>query len=144
MSSFSGWQFWIDRGGTFTDVVARSPDGAVTAHKLLSRNPRQYDDAAMAGIRTVLGLSSEERIPSGSVASVQMGTTVATNALLERTGEPVVLCITRGFGDALEIGTQARPDIFAREIKRPELPYARVIEVNERVSAEGEVSAPAR
>ncbi len=142
MSSFSGWQFWIDRGGTFTDVVARSPDGAVTAHKLLSRNPPQYDDAAMAGIRTVLGLSSEERIPSGSVASVQMGTTVATNALLERTGEPVVLCITRGFGDALEIGTQARPDIFAREIKRPELPYARVIEVNERVSAEGEVLRP--
>ncbi|MCY3702404.1 MAG: hydantoinase B/oxoprolinase family protein [Rhodospirillales bacterium] len=142
MSTSHGWQFWIDRGGTFTDVVARAPNGALTARKLLSNNPGHYRDAAVAGIRAVLSLGPDAPIPGRSVSSVRMGTTVATNALLERKGQPVVLCVTRGFGDALQIGTQARPDIFARRIERPKLPYARVIEIDERISASGEVLVP--
>ncbi|MEP6785113.1 MAG: hydantoinase B/oxoprolinase family protein [Sphingomonadales bacterium] len=130
-----GWTFSIDRGGTFTDVVARAPDGAVIVRKLLSEAPERYRDAAVAGIAAVLA----EHDPGGVIDAVKMGTTVATNALLERRGEPVVLAITRGFGDALRIGHQARPDIFAREIKLPEPLYDRVVEIDERVTAEGEV-----
>ncbi len=133
------WQFWIDRGGTFTDVVARRPDGSLRTHKLLSENPERYRDAALQGIRELFGLGAEDAIHSEVIEAVKMGTTVATNALLERKGEPTLLLITRGFGDALRIGYQNRPDLFAREIKLPELLYSRVIEVDERVSASGEV-----
>jgi len=133
------WQFWIDRGGTFTDVVARAPDGRLQALKLLSENPEAYADAAVEGVRRVLGLASGEPIPLGAIEVVKMGTTVATNALLERKGEATVLVITRGFGDALRIGYQARPEIFARHIVLPELLYERVEEVEERVAADGTV-----
>lgn len=137
----AGWQFWVDRGGTFTDVVARRPDGRLLTHKLLSDNPSRYADAAVAGIRELLG--AEPGVPDDTadvpVDGVRMGTTVATNALLERTGEPTALVITRGFGDALRIAYQNRPHIFAREIVLPELLYDRVIEADERVTAEGEV-----
>lgn len=133
------WQFWIDRGGTFTDVVARRPDGALLTRKLLSENPRRYADAALQGIREFLGLPTGAPIPAESIESVKMGTTVATNALLERRGEPTLLLITRGFGDALRIGYQNRPDIFALQIVRPASLYTRVIEVDERVTAEGEI-----
>jgi len=136
-----GWQVWIDRGGTFTDVVGRAPDGRLHSHKLLSDNPEQYADAALQGIRDILGLAPEDAIPAETLDAVKMGTTVATNALLERTGEPTVLVITAGFADALRIGYQARPDIFARRIDLPEMLYGDVIEVGERVSAEGEVLA---
>lgn len=128
------WTFSIDRGGTFTDIVARAPDGAVIVRKLLSEAPERYRDAAVAGIAAVLAEHG-----TAPVDAVKMGTTVATNALLERQGEPVVLAITRGLGDALRIGHQARPDIFAREIKLPEPLYTRVVEIDERVTAEGEV-----
>ena len=141
MTSPHKWQFWIDRGGTFTDVVARAPDGAVSARKLLSDNPEHYADAALQGIRDVLGLAPEEPIPAAGIAAVKMGTTVATNALLERKGEPLVLLVTRGFGDALRIGNQTRPKLFARRIRLPEMLYAEVIEVDERVGADGEVLA---
>ncbi len=133
------WQFWIDRGGTFTDVVGRSPDGALKALKLLSESPGQYEDAAVEGIRRLLGLADGEAITALRVASVKMGTTVATNALLERRGEPTVLVTTRGFRDALRIGYQARPRLFDRHIVLPELLHTRVIEVDERVGADGEV-----
>jgi 5-oxoprolinase (ATP-hydrolysing) len=136
------WEFWIDRGGTFTDVVARAPDGSLTARKLLSDNPRAYRDAALAGIRAVLGLSHDEPIPAFEVAAVRLGTTVATNALLERAGTPTVLVITEGFRDALRIAYQARPRIFDRHIVLPELLYDRVIEVRERLSADGAVLTP--
>jgi len=133
------WQVWIDRGGTFTDVVARHPDGHLVSHKLLSENPERYTDAAVQGIRTVLGLDAADKLPIGTVASVRMGTTVATNALLERTGDRVVYVTTRGFGDALRIGYQSRPRIFDLDIKLPELLYERVVEADERVAASGEV-----
>ncbi len=136
------WQFWIDRGGTFTDIVAQSPEGDIVTHKLLSENPEHYKDAALQGIRYLLGLSSHDPIPSEQINVIKMGTTVATNALLERRGEPTVLLITRGFGDALQIGYQARPNIFAREIILPERLYQQVIEVNERVKADGTVLEP--
>ena len=136
------WQFWIDRGGTFTDIVAQSPEGDIVTHKLLSENPEHYKDAALQGIRYLLGLNSNDPIPSEQVNVIKMGTTVATNALLERRGEPTVLLITRGFGDALQIGYQARPNIFAREIILPERLYQQVIEVNERVKADGSVLEP--
>jgi len=142
MAQKGKWQFWIDRGGTFTDVVARSPDGAITARKLLSENPRAYRDAAIQGIRDCLGLAPGEAIPADAVDAVKMGTTVATNALLERKGEPTLLLVTGGFGDALRIGTQARRDIFAREIVKPEMLYARVAEVEERVRADGTIETP--
>jgi 5-oxoprolinase (ATP-hydrolysing) len=135
-------EFWIDRGGTFTDVVARKPDGSLVAHKLLSDNPRAYKDAAVAGIRQVLGLDATEPIPADSIRAVRLGTTVATNALLERKGEPTVLVITEGFGDALRIAYQNRPRIFDRHIVLPEMLYDRVIEARERVSASGEVLTP--
>src|SRR5436190_17304198 len=115
------WHFWIDRGGTFTDVVARAPDGRILTRKLLSENPGAYDDAALAAIRLLLGVAGGDPIPSDRIASVKMGTTVATNALLERKGDPTLLVVTRGFGDQLEIGTQARPHIFAKHIIKPEM-----------------------
>ncbi len=136
------WQFWIDRGGTFTDIVARRPDGALVTHKLLSEDPGHYDDAALQGIRDLIGLDGAEAIPAGAIEAVKMGTTVATNALLERQGVRTALAITRGFADALRIGYQNRPDIFARRIVLPEPVYERVIEVDERMSAEGEELAP--
>ena len=133
------WQFWIDRGGTFTDIVAWRPDGTVRVHKLLSENPERYPDAPLQGIRDILGLSADQPIPSEQIAVVKMGTTVATNALLERKGERTLLVITRGFRDALRIGYQNRPDIFAQQIVLPETLYEQVLEVDERVSAQGEV-----
>jgi 5-oxoprolinase (ATP-hydrolysing) len=132
------WQFWIDRGGTFTDIVARKPDGQLLAHKLLSVDTERYTDAAMHGIRTILGLGPEDVLPTENIASIKMGTTVGTNALLERKGEPTALVVTRGFRDALRIGYQNRPDIFALKIELPDLLYDEVIEINERYSASGE------
>ncbi len=136
------WHFWIDRGGTFTDVVARTPEGRIVAAKLLSDNPGAYDDAALAAIRRFLDVASDAPIPSERIAAVKMGTTVATNALLERKGDRTALVITRGLADQLEIGTQARPDIFAKQIIKPEMLYERVIEADERVRADGTVEAP--
>ncbi|WP_310619061.1 hydantoinase B/oxoprolinase family protein [Flexibacterium corallicola] len=133
------WDFWIDRGGTFTDIVARTPSGEIHAHKVLSENPEAYKDAALQGIRDLLGISRKDRIPSEKIANIKMGTTVATNALLERKGERTALLITKGFHDALAIGYQARPDIFAKEIIKPDLLYDHVIEVDERVRADGAV-----
>ncbi|MES2126935.1 MAG: hydantoinase/oxoprolinase N-terminal domain-containing protein, partial [Pseudomonadota bacterium] len=136
------WQFWIDRGGTFTDIVARKPDGELITHKLLSEHPEQYRDAAVAGIRHLLGLAPGAAIPVDQIEAVKMGTTVATNALLERKGEATALAITRGFRDALRIAYQNRPRIFDRHIILPELLYQHVIEIDERVGAHGEVLAP--
>ncbi len=136
------WQFWIDRGGTFTDIVARRPDGSLLTHKLLSENPEQYRDAAVAGIRHLLGLQPGEPITPERVECVKMGTTVATNALLERKGEPTLLVTTRGFRDALRIAYQNRPRLFDRHIVLPELLYERVIEAQERVGAHGDVIEP--
>ncbi|MDO8878183.1 MAG: hydantoinase B/oxoprolinase family protein [Pseudolabrys sp.] len=138
-SQARSWDFWIDRGGTFTDVVGRAPDGKLTAHKLLSENPEAYADAAVQGIRDLLGLKAGQAIPPSMVGAVKMGTTVATNALLERKGDRTLLMITKGFRDALKIGYQARPKIFARQIVKPELLYERVTEVDERVLADGTV-----
>ena len=141
-SSHSGWQFWIDRGGTFTDIVGRRPDGSLVTHKLLSDNPEQYADAAVAGMRHLLGLASHQPITPDLVDCVKMGTTVATNALLERKGEPTLLVTTRGFRDALRIAYQDRPRLFDPHIVLPELLYQRVIEAQERVSADGTVIEP--
>src|SRR5499433_723045 len=139
MQPNGGWDFWVDRGGTFTDVIGCRPDGTLVAHKLLSDNPEGYGDAAVQGIRKFLGVKPGEPIPRGMIASVKMGTTVATNALLERKGERTLLLITKGFRDALKIGYQARPKIFARHIIKPEMIYERVVEVDERVRADGTV-----
>ncbi len=136
------WQFWIDRGGTFTDVVARAPDGAIETRKLLSENPGVYGDAGLAAIRQILGVAADAPMPASRIDSIKMGTTVATNALLERRGEPTLLVITRGFADQLEIGNQARPDIFAKRIVKPDMLYSRVIEADERVLADGTVDRP--
>ena len=133
------WQFWIDRGGTFTDVVGKRPDGLLVTHKLLSENPDQYKDAAVAGIRYLLGLLPHETVRPELVSCVKMGTTVATNALLERKGEKTLLVTTRGFRDALRIAYQNRPRLFDRNIVLPELLYAAVVEADERLSASGEV-----
>jgi 5-oxoprolinase (ATP-hydrolysing) len=133
------WDFWIDRGGTFTDVIGRAPDGRLHPRKLLSENPEAYPDAAMQGIRDLLGVPADRPIPHQRVGEIKMGTTVATNALLERKGDRVLLLITRGFRDALKLAYQARPDIFAKEIILPEQLYERVIEVDERVRADGTV-----
>ena len=133
------WQFWIDRGGTFTDIVARRPDGHLITHKLLSEHPEQYSDAAVAGIRRLLGLADGEAVPVARIEAVKMGTTVATNALLERKGEPTALAITRGFRDALRIAYQNRPRLFDRQIVLPELLYLEVVEIDERIGARGEV-----
>ena len=140
---FSGtWDFWVDRGGTFTDIVACTPSGELKSHKLLSENPEIYQDAAVHGIREMLGLADGDRVPADLIGAVKMGTTVATNALLERKGEPTVLLITRGFRDLLRIGYQNRPDLFALDIQLPELLYADVIEVDERLDADGNVLTP--
>src|SRR5689334_5953144 len=133
------WDFWIDRGGTFTDVIGRRPDNTLVAHKLLSEHPHAYRDAAVQGIRDLLGVAQGKPIPEGLIGAVKMGTTVATNALLERKGERTLLLITRGFRDALRIGYQARPKIFARHIIKPDMLYERVVEVEERVRADGTV-----
>jgi len=137
------WDFWIDRGGTFTDIVGRDPDGGLHTRKLLSENPEAYRDAAVQGIRDLLGVPAGAPVPAERIDAVKMGTTVATNALLERKGERTALLITKGFGDALRIGYQARPDIFAKEILKPEQLYSRVIEISERVLADGTVEAAA-
>ncbi|MCE2689148.1 MAG: hydantoinase B/oxoprolinase family protein [Rubrivivax sp.] len=142
MTTDPRWQFWIDRGGTFTDVVGRAPDGALHTLKLLSENPEQYADAAVEGIRRLLGLRPGEAITPQQVDCVKMGTTVATNALLERKGEPTLLVTTQGFRDALRIAYQARPRLFDRRILLPELLYAQVVEAQERMGAHGEVIAP--
>ncbi|MBM3397537.1 MAG: 5-oxoprolinase, partial [Betaproteobacteria bacterium] len=136
------WQFWIDRGGTFTDVVGKRPDGTLVTHKLLSENPEQYRDAAVAGIRHLLGLKAGQPVTPEQVACVKMGTTVATNALLERKGEATLLVTTRGFGDALRIAYQNRPRLFDRHIVLPELLYSAVVEAQERVAVDGEVLQP--
>jgi 5-oxoprolinase (ATP-hydrolysing) len=133
------WEFWIDRGGTFTDVIGRRPDGALLTHKLLSENPEAYRDAAVEGIRHLLGVAPGGPIPSERIGAVKMGTTVATNALLERKGDRTLLLITKGFRDALRIGYQARPKIFAKHIIKPDMLYERVVEVDERVLADGTV-----
>ena len=138
----AAWQFWIDRGGTFTDIVASAPDGRLVTHKLLSENPERYEDAALQGVRDLLGLTVDQAFPSPVIDAVKMGTTVATNALLERKGDRTALFITRGFRDALRIGYQNRPHLFARRIVLPDLLYERVVEVEERCSAEGEVLVP--
>ncbi len=133
------WQFWVDRGGTFTDIVGRRPDGSTVTHKLLSENPEQYRDAAVQGIRDLLGVGKGDDIPPGTIEAVKMGTTVATNALLEREGDRTLLLITKGFGDLLRIGYQNRPRLFDLKIELPELLYERVSEVTERLDAEGAV-----
>ncbi len=132
------WQFWIDRGGTFTDVVARRPDGTLVTTKLLSEDPERRYDAAEAAIRQLTGVG-DGSLPH---CAIRIGTTIATNALLERQGEPVLLAITRGFGDALTIGYQDRPDIFARDIRRPAPLFAEVVEIDERVAEDGSVLTP--
>ena len=142
ISPANKWQFWIDRGGTFTDVVGKRPDGSLVTHKLLSENPEQYADAAVAGIRHLLGLKPGEAVTPEQVECVKMGTTVATNALLERKGEPTLLVTTRGFRDALRIAYQERPRIFDRQIVLPEMLYSRVIEAVERVGAHGDIVEP--
>src|ERR1700693_3465361 len=131
----ASWDFWVDRGGTFTDVIGRKPDGTLVAHKLLSENPEAYRDAAVQGIRNLLGLAPGAPIPPGRVGAVKMGTTVATNALLERKGERTLLVTTKGFRDALKIGYQARPKIFARHIIKPDMLFERVAEIDERALA---------
>ena len=136
------WDFWIDRGGTFTDIVARDPEGRLHRVKLLSEAPERYADAALHGIRGLLGLAADAPIPARRVASVKMGTTVATNALLERKGEPLVLVTTQGLGQQLRIGYQNRPRLFDRRIVLPEMLYSRVIEARERVRSDGTVEAP--
>lgn len=137
------WQFWVDRGGTFTDVVARAPDGTLHTAKLLSENPGHYRDAAIEAMRRLTGrrLADAAALPLPPLEA-RIGTTVATNALLERQGEPTCLAITRGFGDALAIGYQERPQLFVREIVRPAPLHAHVAEIAERVSAAGEVLLP--
>tara|TARA_Y100001970_G_scaffold294367_1_gene451774 strand:+ start:20675 stop:24277 length:3603 start_codon:yes stop_codon:yes gene_type:complete len=133
----TGWQFWIDRGGTFTDVVAKSPNGKLITHKLLSENPEKYEDAPVQGIREVLGISNQREIPGSHIEVVRMGTTVATNALLERAGEPTALIINEGFRDALRIGYQNRPNIFSKKIILPEMLYHKVVELPGRISSDG-------
>src|SRR5688572_6964728 len=134
-----GWQFWIDRGGTFTDIVARRPDGTLVAHKLLSENPGRYEDAAVQGIRELLGVKPGDSLPVADIDCLKMGTTVATNALLERKGDRTVFVTTRGFADSLRIAYQHRPKLFVRHIELPSMLYEQVVEVDERVSAQGEI-----
>src|SRR5687768_2758677 len=135
------WQFWIDRGGTFTDIVGRNPEGALVTLKLLSENPERYSDAAVQGIRELLGLGNRP-IPAGEIDVVRMGTTVATNALLERKGDRTVLAITRGFADALRIGYQHLLKLFVRHIELPSMLYEQVVEIDERLGPHGEVVRP--
>ncbi len=140
--SDGAWDFWIDRGGTFTDIIGRAPDGSLHPRKLLSENPESYRDAAIHGIRDLLGLWPTDKIPSDRIGDIRMGTTVATNALLERKGDRVLLLITKGFRDALRIAYQARPDIFAKEIILPEQLYEQVVEVHERIRVDGSIEVP--
>ncbi len=133
------WQFWIDRGGTFTDIIGRNPDGKISTHKLLSENPKQYSDAAIQGIRDILSLKSNDQIPLDKIDLIKMGTTVATNALLERKGEKTLLAITKGFGDILRIGYQQRPKLFALNIKLPDMLYSEIVEIDERVDIHGNI-----
>ncbi len=139
MAQNKKWQFWIDRGGTFTDIAALSPEGQITTHKLLSENPEHYPDAALEGIRRILGVAAQDPIPTELIGTVKMGTTIATNALLERKGERVALVTTKGFADALRIGYQNRPRLFELDIQLPEMLYETVIEANERVGVDGEI-----
>ncbi len=145
-SDLNKWEFWIDRGGTFTDVVARQPNGEVITHKLLSENPEQYRDAAIQGIRDilgdVLGLDKHQVLPVEKIGAIKMGTTIATNALLERQGEPTLLVITKGFKDQLRIGYQTRPDLFALHVQLPEMLYCEVLEIDERIDAQGNILSP--
>lgn len=136
------WQFWIDRGGTFTDIVARKPDGSLVTHKLLSENPERYADAAIQGIRELLDVPAGEAIPADKIDAVKMGTTVATNALLERKGDRTALVTTKGFRDALRLAYQNRPRLFDRNIKLPEMLYETVIEADGRFDAHGEELTP--
>jgi len=138
----SQWEFWIDRGGTFTDIVGRRPDGGIVTHKLLSENPERYKDAAVQGIRDLLGLKAADPLPAGAIAAVKMGTTVATNALLERKGDRVLLLVSEGFADQLRIGYQTRPKLFALHIQLPEMLYERVVEIPERVRVDGSIETP--
>ncbi|MGE4576499.1 MAG: hydantoinase B/oxoprolinase family protein [Candidatus Pseudothioglobus sp.] len=133
------WQFWIDRGGTFTDIIGRNADGKISTHKLLSENPKQYSDAAIQGIRDILSLKSNDQIPLDKIDLIKMGTTVATNALLERKGEKTLLAITKGFGDILRIGYQQRPKLFALNIKLPDMLYSEIVEIDERVDIHGNI-----
>ena len=133
------WQFWIDRGGTFTDIIGRNPEGKISTHKLLSENPQQYSDAAIQGIRDILSLKSSDQIPLDKIDLIKMGTTVATNALLERNGERTLLAITKGFGDILRIGYQQRPNLFALDIKLPDMLYSEIEEIDERVDIHGNI-----
>ncbi|HYZ30888.1 MAG TPA: hydantoinase/oxoprolinase family protein, partial [Crenalkalicoccus sp.] len=133
----AGWQFWVDRGGTFTDIVARDPAGRLSTAKLLSEDPGRYRDAAVAGIRRILGLAPDAPIPPGTIEAVKMGTTVATNALLERRGERVLLLVNRGFADILRIGNQARPRLFDLDVRLPALLHERVAEIGGRVAVDG-------
>jgi 5-oxoprolinase (ATP-hydrolysing) len=142
MSEHTHWDFWIDRGGTFTDIVARAPSGELVAHKLLSENPEQYEDAALQGIRDLLQVPSNAALPTDKIGAVKMGTTVATNALLERNGDRVLFLTTRGFADALNIGYQNRPHLFKLKIDKPSMLFEDVAEVTERVSADGEIWNP--
>ena len=139
MSKADKWQFWVDRGGTFTDLVAKNPDGDLTTHKLLSENPEHYPDAVIQGIRDVLNLPSDQTLPTDNIDVVRMGTTVGTNALLQHRGEKTLLVTTKGFADGLRIGYQNRPNIFARDIIKPQVLYHEVVEVDERINANGEI-----
>ncbi len=141
-AAMNKWEFWIDRGGTFTDVVARQPSGEVITHKLLSENPEQYRDAAIQGIKNILAVGKDESLPAEKIAAVKMGTTIATNALLERQGEPTLLAITKGFKDQLRIGYQTRPDLFALHIQLPQMLYCEVLEIDERIDAQGHILRP--
>ena len=136
------WQFWVDRGGTFTDIIAKAPNGVLHTKKLLSENPEAYEDAALHGIRDFLGLKKSDPIPQEKIKTVKMGTTVATNALLEKKGDATILVITQGLKDIIEIGTQARPDIFALNIRKPDLLYSDVKEIKERILASGDIETP--
>ena len=140
--SIDKWEFWIDRGGTFTDIVARQPDGEVVTHKLLSENPQQYRDAAIQGIKDILGVAVNEPVPTQQIAAVKMGTTVATNALLEREGEQTLLVTTNGLRDQLRIGYQTRPDLFALHIQLLEMLYSNVLEIEERIGPHGDTLVP--
>ena len=142
MTNHRKWHFWIDRGGTFTDIVAQDSRGQLTSQKLLSENPSAYADAALEGIRRLMGVQATDPLPVSKIEAVKMGTTVATNALLERKGERTLFVTTKGFKDALRIGYQNRPNIFALRIERPEMLYDQVIEIEERVSALGDVLIP--
>src|SRR4051812_45593562 len=141
-SKRGAWQFWIDRGGTFTDVIGRDPDGCLRTLKLLSENPQRYSDAAIEGIRQLLELHPGEPVPADQITAVKMGTTVATNALLERKGERTALVTNRGLRDVLRIGTQQRPRLFDLQIVLPDQLYERVIEVSGRIAADGTESEP--